>query len=113
MVNQSFAIPVMDGKLCPHFGHCEAFMIIKVENSKIVHERNVSPPQHHPGAYPNFLADLNVNTIIAGGLGPKAQEIFERNNIEVYLGAQSEDPKKLVEDYLNDTLVTGDNQCDH
>ena len=113
MVSQSFAVPTIDGKLCAHFGHCESFAIVAVENNEIISENFVTPPAHHPGSYPNFLAKLGVNTIITGGMGPKAQEIFAQNNIEVYLGVNSEGPKKLVEDYLDSKLIAGDNLCDH
>jgi predicted Fe-Mo cluster-binding NifX family protein len=113
MVNQSFAVPTIAGKLCAHFGHCESFAIVAVENSKIISESFVAPPAHHPGSYPNFLAELGVNTIITGGMGPKAQDIFTENNIEVYLGVQLKEPKKLVQDYLDTNLIHGENQCDH
>lgn len=113
METQSFAIPTIDKKLCSHFGHCESFSIVAVENNKVISETFVNPPAHHPGSYPNFLAELGVNTIITGGMGPKAQEIFANNNIEVYLGVESQLPVQLVEDYLASKLVSGDNQCDH
>ena len=113
MESHSFAVPKIDGKLCSHFGHCESFAIVAVENNKIISETFVTPPAHHPGSYPNFLAEMGVNTIISGGMGPKAQDIFARNNIEVYLGVNSEGPKKLVEDYLDSKLIAGENQCDH
>lgn len=113
MVAQSFAVPTIDGKLTGHFGRCEKFAIVAVEDNKIISETFIAPPAHSPGSYPNFLAELGVNTIITGGMGPKAQEIFNQNNIEVYLGADSKEPVKLVNDYLNNNLVAGNNQCDH
>jgi len=113
MENQSFAVPIIDGKLCAHFGHCESFAIIAVENNQIVSENFVTPPAHQPGNYPRFLAEEGVNTIITGGMGRKAQDLFLQNNIEVFMGVNSEEPKKLVEYYLNNRLITGENQCDH
>jgi len=113
MVNQSFAVPTIDGKLCAHFGHCENFAIVAVENDKIISETFVAPPVHQPGTYPNFLAEMGVNTIITGGMGPKAQDIFTQNNIEVYLGVELKEPKELVKDYLDSKLISGENQCDH
>ena len=43
----------------------------------------------------------------------KAQELFAQNNIEVFTGINSDDPEKLVEQYLNDQLKNGENLCDH
>jgi predicted Fe-Mo cluster-binding NifX family protein len=51
--------------------------------------------------------------IISGGMGMKAQEIFAQNNIEVCVGVNSDTPKALVEQYIANQLVTGNNLCDH
>ena len=108
-----FAIPTIDEKLCAHFGHCEKFAIVQVEDDKIISEEYLSPPVHQPGTYPRFLAEAGISTIISGGMGQKAQDIFTENMIEVFMGVGSEEPKKLVETYLNNQLQAGDNLCDH
>jgi len=36
---KKIAIPVSNGALSPHFGHCEIFYIYEVENNKILNER--------------------------------------------------------------------------
>ncbi len=108
-----FAIPTLNQELTAHFGHCEKFAIVDVENSKVINETFITPPVHQPGVYPKFLADNGVNVIIAGGMGQKAQDLFAENNIKVCMGVQSGSPKKLVEDYLTNNLATGTNLCDH
>jgi predicted Fe-Mo cluster-binding NifX family protein len=113
MSKKMFAIPTISGKLCAHFGHCEKFALVEVEESKIVRESFVSPPLHEPGSYPRFLADAGVSTIISGGMGQKAQDLFAQNSIEVFMGVGSEEPQKLVQHYLNNQLQVGENLCDH
>ena len=113
MSNRLFAVPTIDQKLCAHFGHCEKFAIVSVEDHKIISEEFVSPPVHQPGTYPRFLAEMGVNTIIAGGMGQKALDLFAQNNIEVFMGVNSDEPQKLVANYLDDQLRTGENLCDH
>ncbi|MCK4662527.1 MAG: NifB/NifX family molybdenum-iron cluster-binding protein [Bacteroidales bacterium] len=108
-----FAIPILNGQLTPHFGHCEKFAILETENNKVIKEDFVTPPIHQPGVYPKFLADHGVNIIIAGGMGQKAQNLFTQNNIEVCVGVNAETPDKLVEQYLSGFLKTGQNLCDH
>ena len=108
-----FAIPTIDGKLCAHFGHCENFAIIETEDQKIISEAFVSPPVHQPGVYPRFLAENGVSTIISGGMGQKAIQLFTQNNIEVCMGVDSELPRQLVEQYMKGQLQTGQNLCDH
>jgi predicted Fe-Mo cluster-binding NifX family protein len=108
-----FAVPTVNGKLTAHFGHCEKFAIIKTENNKVTSEEYLSPPVHQPGVYPRFLADTGVHTIIAGGMGQRAQDLFAQNNIEVCMGVSEKPPAQLVEEYLNNKLQTGENFCDH
>jgi predicted Fe-Mo cluster-binding NifX family protein len=108
-----FAVPTIGGKLCAHFGHSEQFAVVETEDQKILGVTFYTPPVHQPGTYPRFLAEKGVSTIISGGMGPKAQDIFAANNIEVFMGIDSDDPEKLVEKYLADQLVAGDNSCDH
>jgi len=108
-----FAVPVIGGKLCAHFGHSEQFAVVETEDQKILGVTYYTPPVHQPGTYPRFLAEKGVSTIISGGMGQKAQDIFAHHNIEVFMGIDSDDPEKLVEKYLADQLVAGDNQCDH
>jgi len=109
-----FAVPTNEGKLCMHFGHCEAFALIDADaQGKILNETYVTPPPHEPGLLPPWLAQQGVNYIIAGGMGSRAQQLFAQQGVRVVTGAQEADPKKAVENYLKGTLVTGANTCDH
>ncbi len=108
-----FAVPTINEKLCAHFGHCEKFAIVETDDQNITKIDYHTPPVHEPGSYPKFLADNGVSTIISGGMGTKAQHLFAQNNIEVFMGIDAEDPKVLVEKYLNDQLENGKNLCDH
>jgi len=108
-----FAIPLEGGKLCSHFGHCEQFSIINVEDKSIMADKLVTPPPHEPGLLPRWLADMGVTNIIAGGMGQRALDLFEQNKIDVNYGAQSKTSKELVQDWLDDTLQLGGNSCDH
>lgn len=112
-MKKKFAIPTLNNQLTAHFGHCEKFAIVDVDDSKVVNEEMLTPPVHQPGVYPKFLADQGVHVIIAGGMGQKAQDLFAQNNIEVHMGVQSGSPKELVEQYMNNELQTGQNLCDH
>ncbi len=107
------ALPTANGQLAMHFGHCEKFMIVDVENNEIVKTEELVPPPHEPGVLPKWLGDLNVNVIIAGGMGMRAQNLFTENNIKVLVGASAEPTEDLIKAYLAGTLVTGDNVCDH
>ena len=109
------AIPVVDGKLSAHFGHCETFALFDTdpENRTIRSEEQLPAPAHEPGALPRWLADKGAELIIAGGMGMRAQELFKQRNISVVVGAPSHAPDAVVNAYLQGTLATGDNLCDH
>jgi len=108
-----FAVPTNDRKLCAHFGHCAEFAIIDVENNAILAESYITPPPHEPGLLPGWLSERGVNQIIAGGMGQRAQQLFAESNVNVITGALGEFPCEVVENYLNGSLVTGINTCDH
>jgi len=109
------AVPSSQGKLSLHFGHCDQFAIFDIDDNikKIINRKDASPPNHAPGALPKWLHENNVNVIIAGGMGQRAQQLFAQNDIKVVIGASGQAPEELVKAYLNDTLETGDNICDH
>lgn len=109
------AIPLTKGKLSQHFGHCEQFAIIDVDsgNKTIKSQELVLPPAHEPGALPKWLAGLQAELIIAGGMGQRAQQLFTENNIDVLIGAPDNEPEELISQYLAGRLQCGQNLCDH
>ena len=109
------AIPTVEGKLCMHFGHCQAFTVVEVdEDSKtIISTTEEIPPAHEPGVLPKWLSELGVNAIIAGGMGIRAQQFFTEYGVEVLVGAPAESPEEIVKQFLDGSLKTGDNVCDH
>ena len=108
-----FAIPLSDGKLTAHFGHCQEFALIDVEDKQIKNKEILVPPPHEPGVLPKWLSDLEANVIIAGGIGYRAISLFNERGIKVITGAPELEPEELVSNYLNNKLVAGDNLCDH
>lgn len=106
-------IPVSEGKLSSHFGHCEQFAFIETENVKIRSKEMRTPPPHEPGVLPRWLHEQGADVVIAGGIGESAQQLLKENGIEVVIGAPMDSPESLVNQYFTNTLITGDNVCDH
>jgi ATP-binding protein involved in chromosome partitioning len=109
------ALPIAAGQLCMHFGHCEQFMLVDVdmEAKKILGKSMLQPPPHEPGVLPRWLHEKGANVIIAGGMGQRAQQLFVQNGIQVIVGAPAESPEQLVNAFLQQTLKSGQNVCDH
>jgi len=109
------ALPIADGTLCTHFGHCERFALVEVNETEksIIKITEEVPPQHEPGVLPRWLRERGADVIIAGGMGQRARELFARDGVEVVVGAPADTPEDLVAAYLNGMLEAGQNACDH
>jgi ATP-binding protein involved in chromosome partitioning len=109
------AIPVSDGMLFAHFGHCPAFALVDTDDKtgQIVARTQVTAPPHEPGLLPVWLAEHGVDMVMAGGMGPRAQDLLAQKGIKVVTGVPGETPESLVTAYYAGTLATGANACNH
>lgn len=110
-----YAVPMSGGKLATHFGHCEQFALIDVDEATktITNKEIVASPEHQPGLLPVWLAERGVSVVIAGGMGSRAQSLFKQNRINVFINVVGGNPEELILDHINDTLEVGDDVCDH
>ena len=100
-MNKKIAIPLENGVLCAHFGHCEKFAIIEVVKGEIVEIRELTPPEHVPGLYPRWVGEFGVTDVIAGGMGQKAIDLFNQQNINAFVGAPLKGAKEIIEDFFD------------
>ena len=107
------ALPVDGGMVSGHFGHAEKFAIFEVDCSSntIAGSSEAVPPPHEEGVLPEWIRDQGVNLIIAGGLGVKARQLFDKMGIDVLTGAPQDDPASVVRSHLDGTFVPGGNAC--
>jgi len=112
-MEKKIAIPVSNGMLAEHFGHCPNFDLYTIENNAVARIDVVDAPPHQPGLLPPWLAEKGVTDIIAGGMGQKAIELFRDNKVNVYTGAPVLSSKELINGFLNNTLTFSVNFCDH
>ena len=113
-MSKKIAVPVDEsGILDGHFGHCKYFALLDVEDTTIVNEERVTPPPHEPGVLPKWLAEKGVTDVLAGGMGHKAIQIFNYNNVNVFVGAPKIAAAELVQGYLEETIEFTANYCDH
>lgn len=112
-MNKRIAIPLENGLLSPHFGHCQAFAFVDVEGGAVKSIKVLDPPEHQPGTFPRFVAANGATDVIAGGMGPQAVNLFNQAGVNVFIGAPIEEPAKLVDDFINGRLKLSANYCDH
>jgi len=109
------AIPTANNLLCPHFGHCDEFTFVSVneDTKQIDAVEAVTAPEHQPGLLPRWVHEKGATLVIAGGMGVRAQDIFAENGVRVIVGAPVAAPADIVKAYLDGTLEASDNICDH
>ena len=109
------AVPVTGGVVSLHFGHCEQFALFDIDEpgKRILSKELIASPGHEPGLLPEWLSEQGVSLVIAGGMGSRAQGLFQQNRIGVVTGTTESDPEKAVQNYLAGMLTTGPNICDH
>ena len=104
----------LDGQISQHFGRCPYYLIIDVEGEDIKKTESVDNPyfnNHVPGKVPQFIREQGANVMIAGGMGPRAIDLFSNLGIEVVTGAIGK-----VGNVLNAYLrgeISGVEPCQH
>jgi len=110
---KKIAIPSTNNLLGVHFGHCEYFYFYKTEGGEVKKREIIIPPPHQPDLYPAWLNQKKVTDVITGGMGQNAIDNFKHRNINVHTGAPQKSPDEIVQNFLNGTLETTTNLCDH
>lgn len=106
------AIACENSRVSEHFGHCSTYSLYSVENGVIFRREELQSPGHQPGALPPFLASHDVTHVIAGGMGPRAVDLFQQHGIQVVLGISG--PVDLVaQDFIAGRIIPGVSSCHH
>lgn len=86
------AIPVRDGLVEPHFGHCEEFRLFRLRNERLSEEPALSNPQNCDckSGIASVLAKAGVTHVIAGNIGEGAFRVLRAQGIAVIRGASGD-----------------------
>jgi len=104
---KKLAVATENGKVAVHFGRCQQFTIVEIENGKVKNKEVVDNPGHMAGYLPKFLYDKGVNYMVAGAMGPMAVDYFRQYGIEVVLGVKGS-VEKVIKDFVEDRLESGE-----
>ena len=108
MENGRIAVPSngeggLEGTRAGHFGHCDVFTFIDVENGAIKEVSILKNEGHVQGGCMvpvNLLASHNVKVLIVGGIGMRPLMGFKQVGIAVYHDDQRQDIRPVVEDMI-------------
>ena len=104
------AISTDGNQVSAHFGRCPSFTIISVENGNLKKKEELANPGHSPGAIPEFLHTHGVDTIVAGGMGQRAQLFFDEYGIKTIMGV-SGSLDSVISQLCTDSLAGGESLC--
>lgn len=97
----------LEGTRAGHFGHCDVFTFIDVENGEIKEVSILANKEHVQGGCMvpvNLLAENKVNALVVGGIGMRPLMGFRQVGIDVYHDGVRQDIRPVVEDFIAGTL---------
>ncbi|APH38403.1 NifB/NifX family molybdenum-iron cluster-binding protein [Methanohalophilus halophilus] len=102
----------IDSPVGQHFGKVPYYAIYDSETGKINVLENTSEHMGGVGLPPELLANEGVETMLCGGLGWKAVQMFDQFGIKVFVGAQGK-VSDAIEDWKNERLeqAGANNSC--
>ncbi|MEE4359672.1 MAG: NifB/NifX family molybdenum-iron cluster-binding protein [Desulfococcaceae bacterium] len=120
-MNTIIAIPSsapggMEAPLGAHFGHCDMYTLVSVEDNDIKNVEIVPGVEHNQGGCMvpvKYLADKGAKMLIAGGMGLRPLMGFQQVGIDVYYGGQLQTVGQAVDALLEGKLpqFSQENTC--
>jgi len=121
MENGRIAVPSndqggLDGTRAGHFGHCDVFTLVDVEDGKIKDVSILQNKEHVQGGCMvpvNLLSENRVTALVVGGIGMRPLMGFRQVGIDVYHDDQRAEIGPVVNDLIAEKLeqITNDQVC--
>lgn len=111
-MNTILAIPSnnpggLDAGVSAHFGHCDLYTIVEIDDDGIKKvETMANPPHEHGGclAPVGILAGRGVKKLLAGGMGRRPLMGFNEAGIEVFLARDFPTVSRSVQAFIGGQL---------
>lgn len=104
----------LDGVRSGHFGHCDVFTFVDLEDGEIKEVSTIPNVEHSQGGCMvpvTLLAQHNVNALVVGGIGMRPLMGFRQVGIMVYHEDQRAEIRPVVMDLIAGKIpVIADNQ---
>ncbi|MHA1770498.1 MAG: NifB/NifX family molybdenum-iron cluster-binding protein [Candidatus Thorarchaeota archaeon] len=92
----------LESDLSPHFGRCPYYVFVDIKDNKVTDVWVKHSPffdGHGPGDVPQFIARSGANVIIAGGMGMRAIDWFQKLGVNP-VTTQPRKINDIVNDYI-------------
>ncbi|MCP4341146.1 MAG: dinitrogenase iron-molybdenum cofactor biosynthesis protein [Desulfobulbaceae bacterium] len=104
----------LDGLRAGHFGHCDVFTLVDVEDGQIKEVSILANKEHVQGGCMvpvQLLAENKVQRLVVGGIGMRPLMGFKQVGIDVYYDGERREIRPVVEDMITESLsMIGDDQ---
>ena len=98
----------LEAALGAHFGHCDMYTLVSVEDGQIREVDVVPNVPHQQGgcmAPVQYLAEKGVNQLIAGGMGLRPLMGFNQVGIDVYYGGNVMTVGEAIQSIIDGNLM--------
>jgi predicted Fe-Mo cluster-binding NifX family protein len=106
----------LEAVLSQHFGRCPYYVVVDIDDGEIKGVETVQNPFYgshgEPGEVPNFIKNLGVEVMIAGGMGPRAIGFFEQFGVQAVTGVSGV-VKEVVRAFVNGEIEGASGCNDH
>lgn len=112
MENYRIAVPSsqpggMQSALGAHFGHCDCYTVVEVEEGQVAQVSTLPNVPHVQGgcmAPVNYLSENGITVLLAGGMGMRPLMGFQQVGIQVYHGGEATSVQEAIEAFLHGHL---------
>ena len=107
------AVTYDNGEVFQHFGHTEQFKLYTIADDKVVEEKIVDTAGSGHGALAGLLKQLEVDTLICGGIGGGAKQALSEANITLYGGVSGKADDAVASLLAGNLVYNSDATCSH
>ena len=97
----------LDAMLGAHFGHCDLYTLVTLEDKAVQSVAVIPNVPHQQGgcmAPVKYLADNGTQALIAGGMGLRPLMGFNQVGISVYFGGEARSVSEALNAFIEDQL---------
>ncbi len=97
----------LDAVFGQHFGHCDLYTLVDIEDGEINNVRTLPSVPHQQGgcmAPVQYLADNGVRVLLAGGMGMRPLMAFNQLNIDVFFAQGAATVGQAVQAFVDGQL---------
>lgn len=108
-----YAITYENKQVFQHFGKCPSFLIVDMQDGKILNQEILSSNGAGHGALCARLVEAQVDTLVCGGIGQGARDTLQAANIQLISGAKGH--TDIILNKLSKQTLFDDpsGRCDH